>query len=392
VKPLRLAVICDLREEGWHSMDLIGDMLMEALPAVAGGEIQATRLCPPMVPRWGRVPLLGRTARAQLWDRLTARLWDYPRWLAPHASDFDVFHIVDQSYAHLVGVLPAGRTIVTCHDLDAAQAALPGRRTPLDPERLLAAHILKGLERAAHVACVSHATERELLATGRVDPGRVSVVYEGVHPSCSPSPSQEWDVEVARLLGETTDAHDHHQARRYILHVGSTIPRKRIGVLLQVLAGVRKVATDVRLLRVGGPLMPGQRALAETLGVMDAIVELPFMDRPALASLYRRASLVVLPSDREGFGLPIVEAMACGTPVVASAIPALQEIGGSAATYCPPGDVQRWVDVVTALLRQQRDDPAGWEVRRQIAISATRRFDWHCYAAEMTKLYRVHAS
>lgn len=364
-------------------MDLVADMLMDRLPIVAGQDLEVTPLCPPMVPRWTRLPLLGRSARARLGDRLTGRLWDYPRWLKPRVADFDVFHIVDHSYAHLVHALPAERTIVTCHDLDAVQAALPENRNAPGPARLLATRILDGLGRAGHVACVSEATRKGLLATCRVRPERIRVVYEGVHPACTPEPSHEADTAIDRLIG--SGACD-------ILHVGSTIPRKRIDVLLETLAGVRKAIADVRLLRVGGPLLPAQREMAERLGVMDAIVELPFMDRPALASLYRRASLVVLPSDREGFGLPVVEAMACGTPVVASAIPALQEIGGDGTVYCPPGEVGSWVEVVTRLLKQQGGDPAGWEARRLAAIAAARRFDWNRYAIEMAGLYRIHAS
>lgn len=376
--PIRVGVVCDLREEGWHSMDLIADMLMETLPEVAGSEIVATRLRPAMVPRWSRLPLVGSTAGAKLGDRLTSRLWDYPRWLAPQARGFDLFHIVDHSYAHLVRVLPVEKTIVTCHDLDAVEAALRESRNLLDPARLLASRILEGLARAAHIACVSQATRGELVATGRVRPERVSVVYEGVHPSCSPDASPRWDGEIAERLGP---------GGLEILHVGSTIPRKRIDVLLHVLRGIRDTFSTVRLLRVGGALTPAQRELAATLGVTDAIVELPFMERPALAALYRRASLVVLPSEREGFGLPIVEAMACGTPVVASAIPALQEIGGTAATYCPAGEIDRWIHTVTELLQQKQHDANGWERRRQAGIASAARFDWRTYAAEMTQRY-----
>src|SRR5207248_11202627 len=82
VKPIRVGVVCDFREEGWHSMDLIADMLIERLPTVAPQAIAATRLCPPLMRRWSRLPLVGRSARAHLGDRLTGRLWDYPRWLA----------------------------------------------------------------------------------------------------------------------------------------------------------------------------------------------------------------------------------------------------------------------------------------------------------------------
>ena len=92
-------------------MDLVADMLLELLPSVAGGDVVATRLCPPMIRRWTRLPIVGAGGPAQLGDRLTGRLWDYPRWLRPKRGDFDVFHIVDHSYAHLIRALPAERTI-----------------------------------------------------------------------------------------------------------------------------------------------------------------------------------------------------------------------------------------------------------------------------------------
>jgi glycosyltransferase involved in cell wall biosynthesis len=382
-------------------MDLVADMLMETLPAIANGDLRATRLCPSMVPRLSRLPLVGQAARARFGDRLTGRFWDYPRWLARRAREFDVFHIVDQSYAHLVRVLPAERTIVTCHDLDAVQAALPPS-SRVNPGRLLAVPILNGLARAAHVACVSHATKAELLATGHIEADRASVVYEGVHPSCVPDSGQ---ISVGRDSGQAPFGRDSDQApfgrdsgqasvgRDFsrapeILHVGSTIPRKRIETLLEVFAGVRQQITGARLIRVGGPLTDEQRSLAVRLRILDAITEMPFMERPDLAALYRRASLVVLPSQREGFGLPLVEAMACGTPVVASAIPALVEIGGEGATYCAPGDVQAWVSTVSHLLQERKTDGTAWKERQKKALLTAARFDWSRYAAGMMRLYR----
>jgi glycosyltransferase involved in cell wall biosynthesis len=377
VKPVRVGVVCDMREEGWHSMDLVADMLLELLPSVAGGDVVATRLRPPMIRRWTRLPIVGAGGRAELGDRLTGRLWDYPRWLRPKRGDFDVFHIVDHSYAHLIRALPAERTIVTCNDTDAFEAAREGARSRLDPLRLLAAHVLDGISRASHVACISEATRQDLIATGRVDPSRTSVVYLGAHPTCTPAPDARADADIDRQLG----------ARGFdVLHVSSTIPRKRIDVLLETFSGFRRRRPDARLVRVGGTFTREQQRLAERLNMLDALVQLPFLERPQLAALYRRASVVVLPSDREGFGLPVVEAMACGTPVIASDIPALREVGGTAALYAPTGDVGRWVDALTQLEIEQRDAVAR-ERRRTACLSAAGKFDWRRYAEQMAALY-----
>jgi glycosyltransferase involved in cell wall biosynthesis len=384
VTPIRVGVICDFREEGWHSMDLIADMLLEMLPVVSPQTIAATRLQPAMPRRFGRLPLVGDHARAQLADRITGRFRDYPRWLKLRANDFDVFHIVDHSYAHLVKVLPAHRTVVTCNDVDAILPVLPGHKKGFDFTRMLASRIIDGLGQAERVACISEATSTRLLGSGRIIPERVSVTYLGVHPMCSPHPDARWDVQADRRLGPR---------RVELLHVGSTMPRKRIETLLKILRGVLDRRSDVRLLRVGDPFTPEQEALAKALGVAHAIVQLPFLERPELAAVYRRAALVLLPSDREGFGLPLVEAMACGTPVVASAIPALTEVGGSTVTYCPPEDLTCWIETVLEFLRQREEEPASWESRRQLCVRSAARFDWRCYAAEMTRIYQsVYAS
>ena len=384
MKPIRVGVICDFREEGWHSMDLIADMLLDALPVVSPGTIAATRLQPAMRRRLGRLPFVGARAQAQLVDRITGRFYDYPRWLKSRVNEFDLFHIIDHSYAHLVQALPAERTIVTCNDVDAILPTLPGQNTSFSPSRELARRIVDGLGNAERVACISHATERELLASGRIIPERVSVAYLGVHPSCSPLPDARWDAEADRRLGPK---------RVELLHVGSTIPRKRIEMLLQIFRGVLDRRPDVRLLRVGSPFTASQAALANQLGVAGAIVHLPFLERPELASVYRRASLVLLPSEREGFGLPVVEAMACGTPVVASAVPSLLEVGGAEMAHCCPDDLACWVSTVLQLLNEKETAAARWEERRRQGLASAARFDWRKYAAEMTRIYQtVYAS
>ena len=95
------------------------------------------------------------------------------------------------------------------------------------------------------------------------------------------------------------------------------------------------------LVQQGAELLPEQRDLVSELGLTDALIQPPPLSRPALAALYHRAELVLLTSEREGFGLPIVEAMACGTPVLTSNITAMPEIAGDAALLVDPRSVEQ---------------------------------------------------
>jgi len=377
--PLKVAIIADLLEEHWPSMDLVADMLLEHLRANYQGQVEATLIRPPLRARVSRLPLAG--APALTIDRFANRLWDYPRATRVASTRFDLFHIVDHSYAHLVHTLPAERTLVTCHDLDTFRSILEPELEPRPALfRAMTRRILAGLRAAGHVACDTEATRDALVARAGVDPARTSVVLNGPHPSCSPVPEPAADVEAARLLGHASRTTD-------LLHVSSTIARKRIDVLLTIVASVRKQRPDVRLVRVGGPFTADQRRLARELEIEDAIVVLPFLDRSTLAAVYRRCALVLLPSEREGFGLPVLEALACGTPIVASDIDALREVGGTAVEYCPPEDIEAWTSAVVRVLAERRDDPAGWRARRTAGIERAASFSWLHYTADVVALY-----
>jgi len=184
------------------------------------------------------------------------------------------------------------------------------------------------------------------------------------------------------------------EAPPVLLHVGSNIPRKRIDVLLGAFAAIRRAEPRARLLKVGGAPTPAQAAQAEALGIAGAIAVLPFFDprssgdRAVLAAVYRRAALVLQPSDAEGFGLPVAEALACGTPVLASDIAVLREVGGPVAAYAPVGDVPAWADAALALLRERRDDPDAWQARRDAGVAWAARYRWSHHVAQLVGIYR----
>jgi glycosyltransferase involved in cell wall biosynthesis len=374
--------VCDFLEEQWPSMDLIGDMLLRHLSGDLQNGVRVGRIRPSMRRRFtaagGAATGLGFKA-----DRLFNRYWYYPRQLRRHAESFDVFHLVDHSYAHLVLELPADRTLVTCHDLDTFRCLLqPEIEKRSAPFRAMVRRTLRGLQRAARVVCPSAATRDALVACNLVPVERLRIVPLAAQPSCSSEADAFADGEIARTLGPV------RASSPEVLHVGSTIPRKRVDVLLEVFSEVRRVFPGARLVRVGGAFTPEQESMLERLRLEDAVVVQPYLDGPLLAAAYRRAAVVLLVSEREGFGLPLVEAMACGTPVAASDLPALHEVGGDACVYCPVGDVAAWAAVVTTLLRERLDDPAGWAIRSKNAIARAGRFTWQEYARRMVEVYK----
>jgi glycosyltransferase involved in cell wall biosynthesis len=390
---IRLALICDYLEEGWASMDLVAEMVLTHLEARQGGSVAATRVCPPFRRRAERLALGGLVPVAHKVDRLLNRMVDYPRIarrLARH-GDFDLFHLVDHSYSQIVHALPPGRTIVTCHDLDTFRCLLEPACEPRPRWfRAMTRRILDGFCKAAAVACASEATRARIVAHGLHPAERLRVVYLAVHPECRPEPDAAADAAAERLLGPADP-----EGSPELLHVGTTIARKRIDVLLRVFAAVRRAVPGARLIKVGGVLHPDQRRLAAELGITGAITTLPRFcprDRRAraiLAALYRRAALVLQPSDAEGFGLPVAEALACGAAVLASDIPVLREVGGPCCAYRPVGAIAAWTEAALELLDQRRRDGPSWRDRRARGLAWAARYRWTTHVDQLVEIYRA---
>ncbi len=372
--PHHLAILTDFREEDWPSMDLCGDMLLEHLPRDGPFGVEAARLCPPFRRLATRLPAVDRRHAALNADRLLNRFILFPKYARQAVCQFDLFHIADHTYGQLVHALPAGRTGVYCHDLDAFRCLFdkvtyPRRRL----FRAMSRRILTGLRKAAVVFHSTAAVGVEIRRAGLIDPNWLVLAPYGVSPeftagATEPAVKVPW---LADLDGQP-----------WVLHVGSCIARKRIDVLLDVVAAVRQTVPDLRLVKIGGEWTTGHRERIARLGLAGAITHMTGLTRVELAEVYRRAVVVLVPSGAEGFGLPVIEALACGAAVVASDIPALREAGGLAAVYAPVGDVAAWSSAVAKLLR----DPTAAPPRTD-RLAWARRFTWTSHAEIIARAY-----
>jgi glycosyltransferase involved in cell wall biosynthesis len=356
-------------------MDLAAEMLHHAVKAGHAAELRAERVCPLFRCRAGRLPVVGRRRTAVNADRLANRLWDYPRHLQRRRDEFDLFHVVDHSYAQLVHALPAGRTGAYCHDLDTFRCLLGPEREPRSRWfRAVARRVLRGLQKAAIVFHNSLDTRRQIERHGLIDPQRLVHAPYGICPEFTPG-APEHDALPAAVAAL--------QGAPFLLHIGSCSDRKRIDVLLDVFAGVRPQLPGLRLVKVGADWSCDQRKQIDRLGLAGRIVPLHGLDRPEIAALYRAAAVVLLPSEAEGFGLPIIEALACGSVVVASDLPVLREVGGEAVVYCPVGDVAAWAETVGRLL-----GAPAWGPCREMRLSQARRFSWAEHARAIVQAYQ----
>jgi glycosyltransferase involved in cell wall biosynthesis len=369
IRAVRLGVVRDFRAEGWPSMDLCADQLLAHIPPDTN--LDVTDLEASFRRRFQSLPVVGRRGAAFNADRVFNRHLVLPRFLRHRARAFDYFHIVDHSYAHAVNVLPPGRAGVYCHDLDAFRSLLePAQDRRPWWFRKLAQRTLRGLRAAEVVFHSTEAVREQLLRYGLVDPGRLVHAPYGVAAEFTPA-GPPVELPAPGVL-----------AGPFLLHVGSHIPRKRIDVLLDVFACVLKRIPNVRLVQIGAAWSPALAAQIDRLGIGSAVTQMYGLSREQLAELYRRAAAVLVPSEAEGFGLPVVEALACGAVVVASDIPVLREVGGGAVLYRPVADVPTWADAVHRVVTDPDSAPPRAE-----RLARAERYSWREHARVIAETY-----
>lgn len=278
----------------------------------------------------------------------------------------------------LVNVLPLATTVpgvVTVHDLSFLR--MP-ERFPLAKRIYLGQLCRWSVQRARRIIAVSRQTADDLIGFFGVSAGKIEVVYNGVADRFAPGVAPGPDFRAENGLPD-----------RFLLYVGTLEPRKNLERLIEAFAQWRAAAPlqdqDVALVLAGAQGWFYEQIFARVNALnLAPVVHFPgFVPADALPHWYRAALAFVYPSLFEGFGLPVLEAMACGAPVLCSRAPSLLEVAGDAALTFPAEET----DALAAALTQIIGDASLRQDLGQRGLAQARRFSWDRCAAETLAVY-----
>lgn len=260
-----------------------------------------------------------------------------------------IFHICDHSNAVYIRLLPLNRTIVTCHDVLAIRGALGYKDAYCESSRagkVLQQWILSSLFRTKHIAFVSEFTKQQYLelldlyGNKHRTTQNVAIVYNGFNADFAQLPEHE----AVQILNQQQIVFEHP----FLLHVGSSLPRKNRALLVQLLSTIFDRWKGI-VVFAGQPIDTNLQTLIDELGVGERIISIVKPNHEVLVALYSQCHAFVFPSFSEGFGWPLIEAQACGAPVITSNLEPMVEVCGGAAIHLPLDSILQFGDAVLQL-------------------------------------------
>jgi glycosyltransferase involved in cell wall biosynthesis len=276
-------------------------------------------------------------------------------------------------------ILPTGvrcRSVVTIHDCIHLMFPqyLPNRAA----HAYARASMWAAARRSDRILTVSEASKRDILHFFNIPPEKIVVIYNAIDDHFGVAPADE---DVARVRERYQLDH------QFVLYVGNIKPHKNLVRLIEAFAELRRAGFDeVKLLIIGDQIskLPALRRAVHSHKLHKHVRFLGYVSDQTLGILYRLAAAFVFPSLYEGFGLPPLEAMASGTPVVTSNVSSLPEIAGDAAVLVDPYDVDSIVDG----MRQVLSDPARAAELRRRGVARAREFSWPRSVEKTLQVYR----
>lgn len=322
---MKITLISNYVPDQQQSMLRYSEMLRKALFA-RGHEV--TVLHPPALV--GRLPFLrGELAK---WIGYIDKFLIAPWYFRGRTRRSDIVHVCDHSNAMYLRCAGNKPSVITCHDLIAVLRArdhYPGVHTRATG-RVLQGWTARSLRQATNVICVSGQTMADFRVVVPECRAKLRVIPNALNRQCAPAQPNEIERETYRL-GLAPDA-------PYLLHVGGNLWYKnRLGTM-RIFAELKKHSafSETYLVMVGHPWTAEMREFAASCGAADWMIEAVRLGDQALNALYGGAQALLFPSLTEGFGWPILEAQACGCPVITSNRAPMTEVAGEAAIYVDP--------------------------------------------------------
>ena len=314
-----------------------------------------------------------RTIRTALPTSRTPVRVLYEQTLLPLHSLRSRFQLT-HSFLNVSPLFSAGAQVVTIHDLSYLTAP---EAHPLRRRIYLGLFSRLSALRAGAVLADSQSTKRDLVRRFGVSPDKVWVVYPGVDPDMAPASEREIEQFRAR----------NGLPARFVLYLGTLEPRKNVDKLVRAFATLkRRGAYDGGLVLAGGRGWGSEAidAAIEEEGVGSEVRLAGYVSREDQALWYNAAQVFVYPSAYEGFGLPVLEAMACGVPVITSSVSSMPEVVGDAAVTVPPGSVDAIAEALDALV----NSVSRREELRERGLARSSRFSWEIAADKCLQAYR----
>ena len=279
----------------------------------------------------------------------------------------DIVHLSNQHFARYASFLKKP-FLVTVHDL--ARCCFQFDKETIR-ERILLKLDIRGIKRASHIIAISQNTKSDLIKYLNIPRERITVIYVGVDHSI-------FKPVKAKLF---------HEA--YILYVGSERARKNLNRLLQAFSRLKGEFKGLKLVKVGSPGRSDEfrkRTIKqiESLGLDEDVIFMDWVAENDLPHFYSAASLLAYPSLYEGFGLPVLEAMACGCPVITSNTSSLPEVVGDAAIMVDPYDV----DALARAMRKVLTNEGLRKAMIEKGLAQAKKFSWEKTAKETLEVYK----
>lgn len=327
------------------SMDVYSNNLFENIRQSPGFNAQLLK------PKDLHIPLVGKYLTMWLYYQIIAK-----------RQNSDINHILDHSISHLIGSLDPKRTIITCYDLIGLKVP---ESTPFWKRNVLWGNIIRNISKARKIIAVSQCTKKDILKYTSYKSDDIAVIYGGVSAKFR-------QIEKSKIEGKFKFK------KPAILHVGRVNFYKNVEGLIKAIALSGK---EVLLVKVG-PIPKRQLKLLRKLKI--DFVQFMDLSEEELIQVYNAVDLLVYPSWHEGFGFPVLEAMACGCPVLCSNAGSLPEVASDAAIMVSPDDIS---DIAGAIERTMGSQDLK-QLLREKGLKQAKKFSWEETAMETSDVYK----